>query len=244
MTYSLIAQCPTTGAFGGVVGTSSLAVGSRCLHIVHGEGAVLSQHRTDPRLGVQGLALLREGLSASDTIAELVQTPDIGWRQLAVLDRAGGTAFHHGERIYSICTASLAERCIAIGNILANEHVTDAMVGAFDGARAEPLEERLMRALEAGRDAGGEITEPLRSAALCVSGPDGLDRLDLRVDMAAEAASALRALLDAYADKSDIQRTLALAPGSVPLQQANFEASRQRIAERGLEARFPLPPSN
>tara|TARA_R110002073_G_scaffold254425_1_gene417093 strand:+ start:479 stop:847 length:369 start_codon:yes stop_codon:yes gene_type:complete len=104
MTYSIIAQCPQTGAFGGAVGTSSLAVGNRCLHIRHGVGAVLSQHRTDPRLGEQGLDLLAKGLSAGDVLAELIQTLGIGWRQLAVLDTHGGTAAYHGDRLYSIAT--------------------------------------------------------------------------------------------------------------------------------------------
>ena len=61
MTYSIIARCSRTGAFGGGVVTSSLAVGNRCLHVADGVGAFLSQHRTDPRLGEQGLALLAAG---------------------------------------------------------------------------------------------------------------------------------------------------------------------------------------
>lgn len=239
MTYSMIAQCPATGAFGAIVGTSALAVGNRCAHVADGVGAVLTQHRTDPRLGVQGLALLRQGLSAEETLARLIEAPNIGWRQLAVLDAQGQSAIHHGERIYSIHGHTLAERCIALGNILASPAVTEAMAEAFTAALGEALEERLVRALEAGRDAGGEILEPLRSAALVVSGADGMERTDLRIDRADEAAGALRTLHDAYTGSGPVIRTLALDPDTIPIARANMEASLAKIDALGLSERFP-----
>lgn len=240
MTFSIIARCPETGAFGGAIGTSSLAVGNRCLRVAHGRGAFLSQHRTDARLGDRGIALLAEGASAADAIARVTAgEPGIEWRQLAALDAGGGAAVHHGSRMYSIYTDTVGDGCVAIGNILASDRVTAAMVAAFEAARGERLEERLLRALEAGRDAGGEVLEPLRSAALRVSSPHGIDRCDLRVDMAEEAAGALRALLTAYGDQEEILRRVALEPDAVPVSRALFEASIARIAELGLEDRFP-----
>ena len=239
MTYSIIAQCPDTGAFGGAIGTSSLAVGNRCLHIRHGHGAFLSQHRTDPRLGVKGADLLASGKSATAAMAEVVEAPDIGWRQLAALDAQGGTAFHHGDMIYSITTEAIGDRCIAVGNILDNDQVTAAMVEAFEGSAGRMLEDRLVTALEAGRDAGGEALEPLHSSALRVSGPDGMDRCDLRIDCADEAAGALRELLDVYGDQAETLRRLAFDPGKVPITRPLFDASIRRIRELGLAERFP-----
>ena len=239
MTYSMIAQCPVTGAFGGVVGTSSLAVGNRCLHLRHGVGAVLSQHRTDPRLGQQGLEALAEGLTARQTLDRLSAEPASGWRQLAVLDANGATAAFHGDRLYSIATESHGERAVAIGNILANDGITDAMLAAFVARAGEPLEARLMAALAAGRDAGGEILDPLRSAALRVTGPDGMDRLDLRIDRADEAVAALQDLFAAFGDQEALLRAVALEPDTVPVARRMFEASVARIADLGLEDRFP-----
>lgn len=239
MTYSIIARCERTGAFGGAVATSSLAVGNRCLHVGHGVGAFLSQHRTDPRLGEQGLALLAAGKSAAEAMAEVAQGPQIGWRQLAAFDQNGGVAVHHGDRIYSITTDASRENCVAIGNILGNDRVTDAMADAFESAPDDPLEGRLAAALEAGRDAGGEILEPVRSAALRVTGPDGMDRVDLRVDRAEEAAAALAELVVAYGDQEDLLRNVAFRPDDVPVARSMFEASIDRIAELGLEERFP-----
>lgn len=239
MTYSIIARCSRTGAFGGGVVTSSLAVGNRCLHVADGVGAFLSQHRTDPRLGEQGLALLAAGKSAEQAMAEVVRAPTIGWRQLAALDAHGGAAVHHGERLYSIATAATSPECVAIGNILANDRVTDAMAAAFADAPDQPLEGRLLAALAAGRDAGGEILEPVRSGAVKVTGADGVDRVDLRVDKADEAVAALSDLLDAYGDQEALLRAVALEPDGVPVSRAMFEASIDRIAELGLEDRFP-----
>ena len=124
--------------------------------MLHGKGAFLSQHRTDARLGDRGIATLAEGVSAADAMARVVTgEPGIEWRQLAALDAEGRAAVHHGNRMYSIYTDSVGTGCVAIGNILANHEVTGAMVAAFEASAGERLEERLLRALEAGRDAGG-----------------------------------------------------------------------------------------
>ena len=87
MTFSLIGRCPRSGQFGAVAATSSIAVGARVAHCAAGVGAVLTQHRTDPRLGPRGLDLLRSGCSAQETVDALVaSTPHVQWRQIAVLD--------------------------------------------------------------------------------------------------------------------------------------------------------------
>ncbi|WP_270938456.1 DUF1028 domain-containing protein, partial [Falsiroseomonas oryzae] len=57
MTFSLIGRCARTGQFGAAATTSSLAVGARVHAVAPGVGAVLTQHRTDPRLGPRGIAL-------------------------------------------------------------------------------------------------------------------------------------------------------------------------------------------
>src|SRR5882757_4649868 len=83
MTFSIAGRCARTGMFGIAITTSSMAVGSRCAFARAGIGAVLTQHRTDPRLGPLGLDLLAAGKTAAETIAALVaSTPHHGWRQL------------------------------------------------------------------------------------------------------------------------------------------------------------------
>ncbi|MEM7176697.1 MAG: DUF1028 domain-containing protein [Pseudomonadota bacterium] len=241
MTFSLIARCPDTGAFGAAITTSNLAVGSRCVRLLHRGGAFLSQHRTDPRLGNLGIELLGRGDDAGTAIRQVsASTPEIEWRQLAAMDRSGGMAVYHGRQMYSIHTHSKRENCLAIGNILANETVTECMAEAFDKSQAQALPDRLMLALEAGRDAGGEIIGPLRSSSLRVTGAMGIDDCDLRIDKAqADAVGELRALFETYRTEAALLRKLATEPDTIAVSRRLFEASLTRIRERGLDDRFP-----
>ena len=92
MTFSLVGMCRRTGMFGAAVTTSNMNVGTRCPYAKAGVGAVLTQNRTDNRLGPQGIELLTDGKSAPDVIEALTAyNQTIGCRQLAVIDREGGT---------------------------------------------------------------------------------------------------------------------------------------------------------
>jgi uncharacterized Ntn-hydrolase superfamily protein len=93
--------------------------------------------------------------------------------------------------------AAHAPDCVAMGNILANDRIPGAMAEAFTASAEHPLAERLMRAMEAGEAAGGE-GKPVISAALVVMEHEVFPLVDLRVDLAPEAITALRALWNAY----------------------------------------------
>ncbi|QDL93924.1 DUF1028 domain-containing protein (plasmid) [Paroceanicella profunda] len=241
MTFSIIGRCERTGAFGAAVTTSNLAVGSRCARLSHRKGAFLSQHRTDPRLGDLGISLLAGGATADEAVARVCEsTPDVEWRQLAALDAEGRASVYHGRRMYSIYTHSIGRNCVAAGNILANDTITAAMIAAFEDRPEDELSERLLRALEAGRDAGGEILGPLRSSVLRATGEHGLDRCDLRVDISAtDAVADLRALKTAYGDQAEELRRIALEPDALPVSRTLFDASVARIEALGLADRFP-----
>ncbi|WP_160122474.1 DUF1028 domain-containing protein [Rhodovarius lipocyclicus] len=204
MTYSLAGRCARTGMLGGVITTSSPAVGSRCLFARAGVGVVLTQNLTDPRLGPRGLALLAEGCAPAETIAALVaSTPHHAIRQLAVLARDGASAHFSGAGITSILGAAQGADSVAVGNILKNDQVPAAMVAAFDADPAAPLPERLLAALDAGTAAGGEIRE-LVSASLLVVDRESFPYADLRVDSAPDPTAALRRLWGEYAPLADM----------------------------------------
>ena len=216
MTFSLVAKCNRTGMFGAAVTTSSIGVGCRVPYARAGIGAVCTQHRTDPRLGPQGLDLLEAGKSASETVAALTAgDPTIGWRQLAVIDSNGGTAWFHGDRIKSIHAAAEGDGCCAIGNIIRNEDVPAAMVAAFEASAADPLAERLLLALEAGDAAGGEF-RLLKSAALLVADEYSFPLVDLRVEFDRAPLTELRFLWEIYRPqiKDYVRRTM--DPDSIP----------------------------
>ena len=214
MTFSLAGRCARTGMFGVAVTTSSIAVGSRCGFARAGVGAVLTQHRTDPRLGPIGVALLQAGKDAEATIREMAAgTPERDWRQLAAIDAGGTTAFFHGAHIHSIHAGAQVKDCVAIGNILANAGVPAAMAAAFARDPAAPLAERLVRGLEAGLTAGGE-RGAVRSASLLVMHQHSFPYVDLRVDEADAPIAALRVLWEAYAPQADDYVARAVDPGS------------------------------
>ena len=212
MTFSIIGRCARTGEIGAAVSTSNIAVGTRVPFARAGIGAVLTQHRTDPRLGLRGLDLLQSGCGAQETIDALVaSTTHIGWRQLAAIDAAGRTAFYSGRLVKPHRGEVSARDCVAIGNILANDRVIPAMTAAFEAAPQERLAERLLCALEAGLSAGGEHG-PVRSASLLTVHRERFPLVDLRVDAADAPIAALRALWAEYIPWIDEFVTRAVDP--------------------------------
>jgi uncharacterized Ntn-hydrolase superfamily protein len=216
MTFALAARCPRTGMIGAAVTTSSLAVGSRCVFARTGIGAVLTQHRTDPRLGPRGLDYLAAGKTAQEAIDALVaSTPHHGWRQLAIVDNAGRTAHFSGDLITSIHGGAAGDGVVAVGNLLKSKAVLAAMLRDFAQGLGRPLAERLVGALAAGLAAGGE-NEPVRSAALLVVHEQSFPYVDLRVDDDAAPIERLAALWRAYAPEADDFVQRAIAPGEAP----------------------------
>jgi len=202
--------------FGAAVTTSSIAVGARCVYARAGVGVVLTQHRTDPRLGPKGLELLTQGLGAKEVIRRLTEgAPGIGWRQLAVVDREGRTAVFHGDRISSVHSADEGPGHVAVGNIIRTKAVTRAMADAFAADPQLHLAERLVRSMEAGYAAGGEPKQ-VKSAALLVVDRESFPLIDLRVDFDAQPLVQLRWLWEIYEPSVKLYVDRAVNPDSVP----------------------------
>ena len=199
MTFSLTARCQDTGMLGMVISSSSPAVAARCVHLRAGAGAVASQNITDPALGQIGLDLLARGLSASEVRDALVaSTPFIAYRQLAVVDTRGGVASYSGANTLGIHAIHPGDGVIAAGNLLANEQVPAAMVRSYQTNVGKPFVERLVAALQAGLDQGGEAG-PVHSAGLCVVRDMSWPIVDLRVDWSDRPIAALAEVWSVYA---------------------------------------------
>jgi uncharacterized Ntn-hydrolase superfamily protein len=215
MTFSIAGRCARTGMLGAVVTTSSMAVGSRCAWAEANVGAVLTQHRTDPRLGPRILERLKRGSSPEAAIEDLEREPGLGWRQLAVLGADGKGAVFNGDKITSVLKAKVGTNCAAAGNILRSTTVVDAMVSTFEENEDQPLAERLMRAIEAGNAAGGELKQ-LKSAALLVVHRESFPFVDLRVDLNSQPLVELRFLWELYQPTADAYVVRAIDPDSAP----------------------------
>ena len=181
MTFSLLARCPDTHRFGMVIASSSPAVAARCAHGRAQVGVVASQNITDPTLGPRVLDLMGQGASAAAALARMVQeAPHLDYRQVMAVDAAGGTAQHVGQKILGVWAVADGVGVIAGGNLLANPTVPQAMVAAF-AASGGPFGDRLIAALRAGRNAGGEAG-PVHSAGLLMVDTESWPCADLRCD--------------------------------------------------------------
>jgi uncharacterized Ntn-hydrolase superfamily protein len=197
-TFTTIGRCPRTGRLGIATATRSLAVGARVPHVRAGLGAVAIMAIADARLGHLAVRLLEVGYKAPAVIEELVKgDPYAEYRQLGVIDADGFAAARTGAMNRDWAGHRVLDNCVVLGNVLTGPHVLDAMEQAFTADPAEDLEERLLRAVEAGRDAGGQHGGQ-RSAALLVYEDRPFAHVDLRVDVHDEPIAELRRVFDAY----------------------------------------------
>jgi uncharacterized Ntn-hydrolase superfamily protein len=152
----------------------------------------------DARLGHMALRLLELGYKAPGVIDELVKgDPYAEYRQLGVIDADGFAAARTGKMNRDWAGHRVGDDFIVLGNYLTGAHLLGAMESAFRANPAEDLEERLLRAVEAGRDAGGQHGGQ-QSAALLVVDDRPFAYVDLRVDVHAEPVGELRRVFDAY----------------------------------------------
>src|SRR3546814_19774820 len=91
----------------------------------------------------------------SDWSSDVCSSDLAEYRQLAVIDDDGFAAARTGTHNRDWAGHHVRDNFIALGNVLVGEDVLDAIERGFDAAPEAPLEDRLMQAVEAGRDAGG-----------------------------------------------------------------------------------------
>jgi uncharacterized Ntn-hydrolase superfamily protein len=216
MTFSLAGRCERTGAVGAVIASASMAVAARCAAVRAGVGAVCSQSTTDPRLREALLDAMAGGLAAGDALAAVTElAPDIAYRQLAVVDAAGGSATYSGELALGEAAGVRGPSAAAAVNLLANRDVPAAMLTAFTERVGDSLGDRLIAALAAGLAAGGE-TSPVRSAGLVMAESAPWPVTDLRVDWHDDPVGELARLWQRWQPQADgyVQRALRPAEAS------------------------------
>jgi uncharacterized Ntn-hydrolase superfamily protein len=199
-TYSIVARDSVTGELGVAVQSHWFSVGALVPWAEAGVGAVATQSFVDPSYGPLGLDLLRAGKSASQALAALLAA-DSGRdvRQVAMIDARGNVAVHTGTRCIDAAGHHPGPGYAVQANMMENERVWPAMARAFESSRG-PLAERLLAALDAAQQAGGDIRGRQAAALLVVrgvsTGRPWSDRLvDLRVDDHPEPLQELRRLL-------------------------------------------------
>ncbi|HUF52170.1 MAG TPA: DUF1028 domain-containing protein [Dehalococcoidia bacterium] len=194
MTFSIVARCPQTGELGMAVASASLACAASTVNVRAGVGAVASQASGNRFYGPDSLRLLAEGTVPAEVVARVTAgDPAREMRQLLIVDTSGNCAGFTGSSCLNQAGHLIRQDYVVGGNRLA-DGVLDAMSEAFDAAAGEDLTERLLRALEAGDSAGGELGGR-QSAGIKVSADPDYSIFDLRVDDHATPVSELRRLV-------------------------------------------------
>ena len=194
MTFSILAHDPVTGALGAAVASRFFAVGAICLHIEGGVGAMSVQAFPNPMYVQPGMAELRNGQSPEFILSRLI-APDAGreMRQVHLLDRHGASARHTGSECIDWAGHAGGDGISVAGNMLAGPEVLPAMLTAYAEASGKPFAERLMTAMEAGEQAGGD-KRGKQSAALKICVADPYPDLDIRADDNIDPLAELRRL--------------------------------------------------
>ncbi|MFN8222673.1 MAG: DUF1028 domain-containing protein [Gaiellales bacterium] len=199
-TYSVCACDLAAGHWGVATQSKFLAVGSVVPWAEPHVGAIATQSYSNPRYGPDGLALLREGLSADEVVERLTSADtDAPLRQLGIVDGKGGSATFTGEGCHA-WAGGVAGPCFAIqGNILVSDETVAAMVASFASSDGHPLTDRLLDCLDAAERAGGDSRGRQSSAILVVERDGGYAGLsdtlvDLRVDDHPDPIGELRRL--------------------------------------------------
>ena len=187
-TYS-IAACDLEAAQWGVaVQSKFLAVGSVVPWAEPFAGAIATQSYANPRYGPDGLALLRDGRSATEVVETLTAAdPGRAERQVGVVDGTGRAATFTGEGCHEWAGGRTGAGYAAQGNILVSGATVDALAATFESNSHLELAERLLECLAAAQAAGGDRRGQQSASLLVVEKDGGYAKLsdtlvDLRVD--------------------------------------------------------------
>ncbi|HMJ27685.1 MAG TPA: DUF1028 domain-containing protein [Xanthobacteraceae bacterium] len=198
MTYCIIARCPRTGRLGLGVASYSFSIGMYCSDAMRANtGVSITLGAPNPGNNALAVRLLAQGFTSAQVLAQLIENDvNSDYRQIGVMDREGNVAGYTGTMTRPWCGQLAGKDYMALGDMLAGQGVLDALAEGYAADPAASLEDRLLVALEAGRDAGGQVGKggrlPARSAAIVVAGIFDYSDWDLRVDAHDEAVDELR----------------------------------------------------
>ena len=229
MTWSIVAKDPLTGHIGIAVTTCAFSVGSRVPFMASGVGAIATQAFINPFYGLRGLELLRAGASADDVIRTVIAN-DEGRddRQVHVMDKHGRFAAYTGITCVPWAGHIIRDHFSVAGNMLAGPEVISETARVFALEAAMPFARRLLAALRAGQEAGGD-KRGKQSAALLIHDDEDYARIDIRVDDHAEPLDEL-ARLEAVSRQRFIHYRTCMPSAANPSGVLGREEIERRIA--------------
>ena len=203
MTFSIVARDPQAGESGIAVQSKFLAVGAVVPWAKAGVGAIATQSWANTSYGPRGLELLASGLSAQETLAQLIGEDDGRTsRQVGIVGVEGQPATFTGDQCFPWAGGQVGEHYTCQGNILVGKDTVLAMARTFEQTTGR-LCDRLVAALAAGQAAGGDSRGQQSAALLVVRQGGGYggfnDRfIDLRVDDHPQPINELQRILQLH----------------------------------------------
>ena len=246
MTFSIVARSADGESWGVAVASKFLAVGSAVPAAVAGVGAIATQADANVAYKGQALAHLDDGATASVALQRLLEEDEgRDHRQVGIVDVDGNAASHTGASCLDWAGSLTGDGYAIQGNILTGSAVVEAMEAAWLATPPDaPLAHRLLAALAAGDEAGGD-SRGRQSAALLVvedgAGYGGLDDIavDLRVDDAASSGGTPIVELTRLLALNDLYLTASTEEEKVPVTpelEAELDELARATGARDLQA--------
>jgi len=235
-TYSIVAYDSITGNMGVAVQSHWFSVGPLVAWGEAGVGVVATQSFVNPAYGPNGLALLKAGLSPREALDSLLGSdPGKAVRQVGILDNKGRSAAHTGEKCIQAAGHIVGPNYAVQANLMLNDQVWPAMAEAFENSRG-PLAERMVKALQAAQQKGGDLRGKQSAALLVVkarsTGQIWRDRLvDLRVEDHPDPVQELARLLRVHRAYEFMNK------GDVAMEMGKAEEALKQYGT--AEAMFP-----
>ena len=207
MTFTIMGLCEKTGKIGMVRTTVSTRPTNKIPFAIGltpytGDGTlIVPQAFWHPMLGYEVIKLLNAGHSFNELKSKLGEfDSNFSYRQLGILKTSGEIFVHTGGNAAPYASHVIGKGFLVIANCMAGEKPIKAMAEAYEKSEGQDLDKRLLRAIEAGRDAGGQVDRngnhlPELFAMLRVYAKNPTEELDFRVDFDIAAVAKLRRLL-------------------------------------------------
>lgn len=235
-TYSIVARDSVTGELGVAVQSHWFSVGPIVPWAEAGVGAVATQSFVDPAYGPLGLELMRAGKTSKQALeAILASDPGEAVRQVGMVDAGGNVSAHTGKKCIPGAGHIVGEQFSVQANLMLNDRVWPAMAKAYRESKGD-LADRMLAALDAAQDVGGDIRGKQSSAILIVaaknSGRPWVDRImDLRVEDHPEPLKELRRLVKIHRAYQHMNA------GDLAVEKGDIEGARREYGT--AEAMFP-----
>jgi uncharacterized Ntn-hydrolase superfamily protein len=208
-----------------------------------GVGVVATQSFVNPSFGILGLELLKAGKSPQEAVDNLISSDEgRDVRQLAILDSKGRTAVYTGKNCIPDAGDINKENYSVQANLMLNDKVWPAMSKAFEESTGS-LPERMITALEAAQNVGGDIRGKQSASMLVVKGVSTgkvwEDRtIDLRVEDHTEPIQELKRLLKVYRAYEHMNKgDLAIEKKDMELAMKEYSAAEEMFPEN-VEMKF------